>query len=112
MTPFSVSIYFTKGGGWNVQHDNAGLVVAIGCGVLFFLKVHLLTKAEEKLLTNWLRLREQTTKTNHRPPVSEKEWDFVYPDTNHHFTTLFWYDLYQPSLYQPVHWVTKIILYY
>jgi len=35
----------------------------------------MLTDSEEKLLTNWLRLKEQTTKTNQqRPPVNEKEW--------------------------------------
>jgi len=35
----------------------------------------MLTESEEKLLTNWLRLKEQTTKTNQqRPPVNEKEW--------------------------------------
>jgi len=36
------------------------------------------SEAEEKLLTNWLKLLEQTTRTNQqRPPVSQEEWEYV-----------------------------------
>jgi len=38
----------------------------------------MLTEAEEKLLTNWLSLVEQTSKINQqRPPASQQEWEYV-----------------------------------
>uniref|UniRef100_A0A6B2L018 Uncharacterized protein n=1 Tax=Arcella intermedia TaxID=1963864 RepID=A0A6B2L018_9EUKA len=38
----------------------------------------MLTDAEEKLLNNWIQLKEQTSKTNQqRPPLNPDEWEYV-----------------------------------
>jgi len=50
----------------------------------------MLTESEEKLLTNWISLAEQTTKNQQRPPASQQEWEYVV-------------SRYMPSLFDTVH---------